>query len=134
MMADMLDCLMDAAVADLLFWRGEFEETRHQDVEDSTRFHLVVERALLVEAEVADERGVVVVGYGVGFGEFEERIDFAKPLNKAEVGVVGVHLCWKIIVVEYARAVFLVLVDVDVIMRKGCAAHVVVLGKCGDEI
>ena len=63
--ADMRQYLVDAVVLDLRLRCGTFQEARHQDEEDAARLHLVAEGAALVQLDIADEGGVVVVGGGV---------------------------------------------------------------------
>ena len=125
-----LDALVDVAVA----MCGTGKETGEQLEDDAARLDPVAEGALAVAGDIPHQRGAVVVARRVGLGKHHVGIEVAQALEKQLLQGAPLHLGGEMPLLEEARAVGGIFVDVEVVVHEMGVAPVAVCGKGGDEI
>ena len=61
--------------------RGILQESRHQDVQDTTTLYLIADRTALIKFQVTNQRLVVVVRFRIRLLQLQEWVDYANKVG-----------------------------------------------------
>ena len=96
--------------------RGILQESRHQDVQDTTTLYLIAERTALIKFQVTNQRLVVVVRFRVRLLQLQEWVDKAQSPYQFQIARSRLYLHGIVPLVQYAHIAVHILVYMYIIM------------------